>query len=150
MTEGQLALSGCFAVRFDDRSLGSFNSVDGLGFELVIKAHEEGGNNKFSWQLPTRLKYTNVKLTRPLSKDTVKVAEWFEGMKGVVKPTDGVIDACDPEGNVMFSWFLRDVIPVRWTGPSFSPDNTKVATETIEIAHHGFSVHEAPARNGAT
>ena len=27
---------------------------------------------------------------------------------------------------------------VRWTGPSLNPDSPKVATETLEIAHHGF------------
>ena len=31
-----------------------------------------------------------------------------------------------------------DVVPVRWTGPSFNPESAKVATETLEIAHHGF------------
>jgi hypothetical protein len=30
------------------------------------------------------------------------------------------------------------VVPVRWTGPSLNPDSPKVATETVEIAHHGF------------
>jgi len=31
-----------------------------------------------------------------------------------------------------------DVVPVRWTGPSLNPDSPKVATETVEFAHHGF------------
>jgi hypothetical protein len=30
------------------------------------------------------------------------------------------------------------VVPVRWTGPALNLDSPKVATETIEIAHHGF------------
>ena len=29
-------------------------------------------------------------------------------------------------------------IPVRWTGPSLNAESPKIATETIEIAHHGF------------
>ena len=27
---------------------------------------------------------------------------------------------------------------VRWSGPSLNLDSPKVATETVEIAHHGF------------
>jgi hypothetical protein len=27
---------------------------------------------------------------------------------------------------------------VRWSGPAFSSESPKVATETIEIAHQGF------------
>ena len=30
-------------------------------------------------------------------------------------------------------------LPVRWTGPSLNSDQPKVLTETLEIAHHGFT-----------
>ena len=36
------------------------------------------------------------------------------------------------------TWTLMGVVPVRWTGPSMSVDSAKVATETLELAHHGF------------
>ena len=39
---------------------------------------------------------------------------------------------------VVATWGLVGVIPVRWTGPSLNLDTPKVATETLEIAHHGF------------
>ena len=66
----ETALSVCFSVTIDDDELGSFNSCDGLGCEVVMEQREEGGNNGFVWQLPTRIKYTNVKLTRPVGKDS--------------------------------------------------------------------------------
>jgi hypothetical protein len=34
---------------------------------------------------------------------------------------------------------------VRWSGPQLSPDSPKVATETLELAHHGFL---SPAKKG--
>ncbi len=37
-------------------------------------------------------------------------------------------------------WTLTGVIPVRWQGPAFSADSPALATETLEIAHHGFTV----------
>ena len=57
-------------MTIDDKDLGTFNSCEGLGVEVVLEQREEGGNNGFVWQLPTRLKYTNVKLSRPLGPDT--------------------------------------------------------------------------------
>jgi phage tail-like protein len=48
------------------------------------------------------------------------------------------ITALTLDGTVVARWGLLDVIPVRWTGPSLNPDSPKVATETVEIAHHGF------------
>ncbi|HKR48812.1 MAG TPA: phage tail protein [Pseudonocardiaceae bacterium] len=138
------AVSVCFEVSLDDIGLGAFNSCEGLGWEVVIEQREEGGNNGFVWQLPTRTKFPNIKLSRPLTKDTEKVAKWFaKAVQGIGKrSTDGkktgLIKAMTLDGTVIASWGLLDVVPVRWTGPSLNLDSPKVATETIEIAHHGF------------
>jgi hypothetical protein len=42
------------------------------------------------------------------------------------------------DGTIVARWGLLGVVPVRWSGPSLNLDSPKVATETIEIAHHGF------------
>ncbi len=143
------AVSVRFFVSLDSVHLGAFNSCEGLGCEVVIEQREEGGNNGFVWQLPTRIKYTNVKLSRPLTKDTKAVAKWFaKAVQGRNERTaenakserTGVIKAMTGDGDVVATWELRDVVPVRWTGPSLNLESPKVATETIEIAHHGFKV----------
>ena len=132
------AVSVCFVVRIDTHDLGSFTSCEGLGCEVVLETREEGGNNAFVWQLPTRLKYPNVKLSRPLGKDTMKVAQWFSSLTGGVKRTTATIAAMSADGTVVAQWGLTGVVPVRWTGPSLNLDSPKAAMETIEIAHHGF------------
>jgi phage tail-like protein len=132
------AVSVCFAVSIDDKDLGTFNSCEGLGVEVVLEQREEGGNNGFVWQLPTRLKYSNVKLSRPLGPDTMKVAKWFSSMTGGVTRRTATIVAMSADDTVVARWGLADVVPVRWTGPSLNLDSPKVAVETIEIAHHGF------------
>jgi phage tail-like protein len=135
---GDPAVSVCFAVSIDDKDLGTFNSVEGLGIEVVLEQREEGGNNGFVWQLPTRLKYPNVKLSRPLGPDTMKIARWFSSMTGGVTRRTATIVAMTADDQVVARWGLADVVPVRWSGPSLNLDSPKVATETIEIAHHGF------------
>lgn len=132
------AVGVCFSVKIDKHDLGAFTSCDGLGCEVVIEQREEGGNQRFIHQLPGRLKFTNVKLTRPINGDTQKVAEWFAGMAGAIERTGAEIVAMTLEGKRVASWGLLDVIPVRWTGPQLGVDSNKVATETLEIAHHGF------------
>jgi phage tail-like protein len=138
-TDQDPAVSVCFVVQLDDVDLGSFNSCEGLGAEVVVEQREEGGNNGFVWQLPTRIKYPNIKLTRPLTKDTAKVAKWFSAaVTGGGSGKTGSIQAMTLDGAVIARWGLLNVVPVRWTGPSLNLDSPKVATETIEIAHHGF------------
>ncbi|MEA3076637.1 MAG: hypothetical protein QOF60_1545 [Actinomycetota bacterium] len=135
------AVSIRFHLSLDNQPIGWWTSFEGLGMETAIETREEGGNNQYIHQLPTRLKYTNVKLSRPINQDSALVAVWF--MKVIKKrPTNqtAVIQACggQTEKDVIAEWSLQNVVPVRWTGPSFSVENPKVATETLELAFHGF------------
>jgi phage tail-like protein len=132
------AVAVCFVVKIDDESLGSFSSCDGLGCEFVMEQREEGGNNGMVWQLPTRIKYSNVKLSRPVTRDSATVVRWLAGMAAGVRRKTATIEARTLGGTVVARWSLVDVVPVRWSGPQLSADSPKVATETLELAHHGF------------
>jgi phage tail-like protein len=132
------AVSVCFGVTIDDKRLGAFNSCEGLGLEIVLEQREEGGQNGFIWQLPTRIKYTNIKLTRPLCQDTTEVMAWLASMTSGVKPSTGSITAMTAALKPVAQWKLDGVIPVKWNGPGLNLDSPKVAMETLEIAHHGF------------
>jgi phage tail-like protein len=132
------AVAVCYVVKIDDKTLGSFSSCDGLGLEFVMESREEGGNNGLVWQLPTRIKYSNVKLSRPITKDSAAVLKWFASMAKGTKKQTATIQARTLEGTVIAQWSLHDVIPVKWTGPQLGADSAKVATESLELAHHGF------------
>jgi phage tail-like protein len=118
--------------------LGIFISCEGLSLEVQTEDREEGGNNGFVWKLPVRLKYSNVKFTRPVGAGTTEIAKWFAEMGTSVKRTTAEITALTTQGKPLVTWKLDGVIPVKWQGPSFSAESPKVATETLEIAHHGF------------
>ncbi|MER5704814.1 phage tail protein [Micromonospora sp. NPDC020750] len=138
MAKDEVAVAIAFVVRIDDQDLGAFNTCDGLGCEVVVEQREEGGNNGHVWQLPTRMKFSNVKLSRPVTADSTKLMRWFSGMANGITRKTATIEARTLEGTVIARWGLLDVIPVRWTGPQLSPDSPKVAVETLELAHHGF------------
>ena len=138
MAKDEVAVAIAFLVKIDDQDLGAFNTCDGLGCEVVIEQREEGGNNRFVWQLPTRMKYSNIKLSRPVTEESAKLMRWFATLSQGIRRKTATIEARTLEGHVIAKWGLLDVIPVRWTGPQLSPDQPKVATETLELAHHGF------------
>ncbi|MFB9371581.1 phage tail protein [Kitasatospora sp. NPDC001664] len=138
MADEDPAVSVCFIVEIDDFSLGAFNSCEGLGCEVVMEQREEGGNNGYVWQLPSRIKYSTIRLSRPVTRDTEKVTRWIAGMMSGVTRKTGQISAMTADGRVVARWNLMGVVPVRWQGPSLNPETVKVATETLEIAHHGF------------
>jgi len=126
-------------VEVDGIDLGSFTTCEGLGCEITVESREEGGNNGYVYQLPGRMKYTNVKFTRPVDQQSLNVAQWLAGMvaPGPNRAT-ALIQALRLNGDTVCSWKLNEVILVRWTGPQFGVDGAKVATETVELAHHGF------------
>jgi phage tail-like protein len=133
------ASSVFFRLVIGGNDLGAFHTCDGLSAQVEIEQYAEGGNNGFVWQLPTRMKFSNVKLSRPLCADTDEVMAWLTSMTTGVKPKTANISAMTAERKVVASWGLLGVVPVRWTGPTLNLESPKVATETLELAHHGFT-----------
>jgi phage tail-like protein len=138
--QDHVAVAIAFNVTIDGQNLGWFTQCDGLGCEITVEPREEGGNLGFVHQLPTRIKFSNVKLTRVVNEDDADhVPRWITRLaEQGVKRTTGHITATTADGRTIASWSLQGVIPVRWTGPSLGVDNNKPATETLELAHHGF------------
>jgi phage tail-like protein len=133
------AMAQRFKLSIDnEHNLGTWAQCDGLSVEVVLEQREEGGNNEFIYQLPVRMKYTNIKLTRTVDEDSKKVAKWFASMNGDIKRSTAEITVLDPDDTEVTSWKLKGVIPVKWQGPSLSAEASKAAMEVLELAHHGF------------
>jgi phage tail-like protein len=86
------------------------------------------------------VKYTNVRLTRPVDADSGRLASWFSSARSTLTRGTATIIAKDGNGAEVARWELRGVWPVRYTGPKLSAAGTTAATETIELAHDGFTV----------
>lgn len=129
-----------FDVAIDGLDLGSFTALDGLSAEYEVESYSEGGENGFVHQLPGRLSYGNIKLSRPVDLQSKALGIWFgllaKGV-GTARQTATVI-AFNDNSEPVAEWTFVGVFPVRYTGPSFSTDNAKVATETFEFAHTGL------------
>lgn len=128
-----------FRVKIDGHGdLGNWSKCDGLSVEYEVFEYKEGGENAFVHRIPGRAKYQNVKLTRPVNKDSKKVANWMAKLKIEVKRQTAEISALDTEGNPIATWNLEGVFPVKWNGPSLDVGANSVAMETLELAHNGF------------
>lgn len=138
MTASVFASTAFFQLTIAGNSLGTFHSCNGMGAQIELEEHLEGGNNSFAWQLPSRITWTNITLTRPVTKDTAKVSSWIARIVRQVKAQDGEIVALEPDLSRIASWQVLGIVPVRWAGPSFDPANPQAAIETLEIAHQGL------------
>jgi phage tail-like protein len=131
-----------FEVTVDGMDIGAFTACEGLGAEYEVFEYQEGGENGYVHRLPGRLKFTPIKLTRPVDARSGPtsggLAAWFTQLKDGVKRKTASITALDGVGNQIAQWNLVDVYPSRWTGPSLAADGNSIPKETLELAHHGF------------
>jgi len=127
-----------FDVIIDGCPIGSFTSCEGLGAEYETLPVVEGGQNGSTIHLLGKMKFTNIKLTRALDAYTPDIAIWFDTIMLNPLRMTAQIMALTTDGTPLRIWNLFDVVPIRWTGPQFRADGNSVATETLELAHHGF------------
>src|SRR5436309_14295494 len=133
MAEQPHAQSLRFRVKIDgDGDLGNWSKCDGLSVEYDVFEYKEGGENAFIHRIPGRAKYQNVKLTRPVNKDSKKVADWMAKLKLEVKRQTAEIALLDSEGRRIATWNLEGVLPVRRNGPSLCSAPNQAATERRE------------------
>lgn len=130
-----------FSVEVEGLGVEFFNACDGLMAEYTMTDVEVGGINEYVVKLPGRVKYGTVKLTRFLTKNSPRVAAWFTEFhqKGASrKRQSATITAYDIGGKPICKWVLKEVHPLKWTGPQFTAEGNAAAKETLELAHHGF------------
>lgn len=127
-----------FALNIDGHDLGLFLTVDGLGIDVEVTEYREGGNPFFVHQIPGQFRYNNIILSRPIDASTTKVMDWLKSMADGMQRSNAAITALDASGKEVVTWSFHSVIPVRWTGPHLDVNAEMHATETLELAHHGF------------
>ncbi len=118
---------------------GAFQEVKGLGVDLELMAHPEGGVNDYVHQLPVRHSWTRISLRRGVVRDP---GMWFWYMAGLTQSLgarrDGAIILLTPKGTPAIAWTFRAGLAVKWTGPELVATQNAVAVESIEIAHEGL------------
>ena len=133
-------LSSCFKVTLDDQTdLGSWTKCEGLSVEFDVQEVKEGGNNEYIHRFPGRMKLQNLKLTRPIDKDTTKVTDWLASVASDPKRSTAEIELLDSGGETVATWRFQGIYPVKWSGPTLDTGQNAVALEILELAHNGFA-----------
>jgi len=127
-----------FKVIIDSLPLGNFSKCEGLKASYDMKAYEEGGQNGYVHQLPGRIKYESITLTRPIDAQSKAVSAWFASFRVAVRRANAQITVMDVAGNDVMDWTLSGVVPVSWSAGSADAAGNGVMTETLVLSHEGF------------
>jgi len=63
---------------------------------------------------------------------------WLVGVDAESRPMD--VSLLDSEGTPKVTWRIKEAIPIRMTGPSFSASSNEVAIDTLDVMVAGVSV----------
>ena len=118
----------------------SFQEVSGLQLEMETETIKEGGENSFSYQVPTRRKHGNLVLKRSLmplphvlETSVVKVLE-NNGSAQIV-PVNLTISLLDAGHFPLNNWSVLNAYPVKWDISALNSQKNELVIETLEMAY---------------
>lgn len=119
---------------------GGFTECTGLDASLEVEPYQEGGENTYVHQFPTRVTYSNIVLKRGVgfSEDLWNWHFSYVNNKG--KRRDGLIFLRNELHIPIKTWLFKRGLPLKWTGPTFNASQNNVAIEGIEIVHEGLEL----------
>lgn len=133
---GDPALNIAYKITIDGFiPLGLWTKVDGLSFEYQVTEYREGGVNGYTHKILGPVKYTNLRMSRPVDSTSSMLMMWLQSNMIKVIPQTMSITAMTAGGEEITTWNLAGVVPVKWTGPSLDVMSNNVATETLECTY---------------
>jgi phage tail-like protein len=117
-----------------------FQEVSGLSVSAEFEALAEGGENRFTHQLPTRLNYGDITLKRgtPLGSGVSwwarKALEDFE-----FKPVNVLISLLNDQHIPLYNWYVVNAIPKRLEVTGLNAMQSEIAIETLVLTYHYFT-----------
>ena len=135
-----------FHVEVGDITEAAFTECSGLEMSTDVFEYIEGGLNEYVHKLPVRTKVSNVTLKRGFTTSN-ELYDWYREMENALRQGKSfsfrqvtiTLRTTVNQEDVM-RWTLDKAFPVKWAGPAFKADETAVAIETLEFAHHGINV----------
>jgi phage tail-like protein len=118
-----------------------FQEVSGLEIELEMESIVEGGQNRFTWQLPKRTRYSDLTLKRGMvvGSDIVKwcrdALEHFN-----FSPANLQISLLNEKHEPVQSWFVMNAIPKKWSVSSFNAQENSIVIESLILSYQYFNI----------
>jgi phage tail-like protein len=138
-----------FSVTFEMQAAGtdaSFQEVGGIGPEFETEPLPEGGENRYTLQVPKAVRFPKLTLKRGIAPLESPLVAWckatLEG--GLVKPvTPKLLNVflLDENGEPLRAWSFQNAWPVKWDVDPFQAMRNEVAVEKIELSY-AYAVRE--------
>lgn len=118
----------------------SFQEVSGLTQSMETEELREGGENRFSHQLPLGTKQGRLSLKRGVATVTSPLMLWCKetlegGLTRPILTMPVLVRLKGADGLPLRAWLLDNAYPVSWEIEAFSSTKNELAIEQIELAY---------------
>lgn len=118
-----------------------FTEVSGFDATYDVVEYRAGNSEYYTPEkFPGLVKYGNVTLKRGVCSSNEFFTWVTKNLQGQYEKAQTVtITLNDPAVGATATWELRNVWPVKYTGPDLNGNASEVAMETLELAHEGIT-----------
>lgn len=118
-----------------------FQEVSGLDVEMEMENFIEGGENRFTWQLPKRTRYTDITLKRGMFIGS-PVIKWcrdaFENF--LFSPANLHIALLNEQHAPVMTWYVVHAIPKKWSVSGLNAQDNSIMVESITLSYQYFNI----------
>src|SRR5690606_15224972 len=118
-----------------------FQEVTGLEMTMEMESFTEGGQNRFTWELPVRAKYSDLVLKRGMFIGS-GILMWcknaFENF--VFEPTNVLVALLNDNHVPIQAWYVVNAIPKKWSVSAFDAEKSTVVVESITLRYQCFDI----------
>lgn len=118
-----------------------FQEVSGLEAEMEMESFVEGGENRFTWQLPKRTRYSEITLKRGMFIGSGIISWCKNALENFIfEPVNLTISLLNENHIPLQSWNVVNAIPKKWSVSSFNAQENSVVIESITLSYQFFNV----------
>ncbi|WP_373496441.1 phage tail protein [Aquiflexum sp.] len=118
-----------------------FQEVSGLEMQMNMESIIEGGQNRFTWQLPVRAQYSDIVLKRGMFIGS-GILMWcknaFENF--VFEPVNIIISLLNEHHVPIQAWYVVNAIPKKWSVSNFDAEKSSLVVESITLSYQYFDI----------
>lgn len=118
-----------------------FQEVSGLDVEMEMEPWKEGGQNRFTHQLPVRAKYSDIVLKRGMFFGSGIIMWCRQAIENFTfKPVNVLISLLNSDHLPLNSWYVVNAVPKKWQVSNFNAMENSLVIETLTLNCQYFNM----------
>jgi phage tail-like protein len=123
----------------------AFQEVSGLSRQMDVEEVRSGGENRFGYRLPGRVKYENLVMRRGVALSGAALSKWCADVLDndfatPIACKDVMVNLFNPDRVPVVTWCFVNAYPVKWSASDLKSQESALLIETIELAYQRFFI----------